>query len=84
MPFAVAVTGLRSAGDGKASATNAARRSAPTGFVAAPTITGANFASASPALTPRAISSGESSPSSRYFSRRLSSASATASASFSR
>ena len=82
--FFVTVTGGRSAGEGKASATKWARRSTPAGLPAAPTSTGANFASASPALTPLTISSPDSSPASRYFSSRASSASATESASRSR
>ncbi len=53
-------------------------------FVADPQRTGANFASVKPAFTPPTISCSESSPSSRYFSSSASSASATASVSFSR
>jgi hypothetical protein len=82
--FVITLTGGRSAGDGKASTMNSATRSTPIPCDADPHNTGANLAWTRPALTPRTISSAESSPSSRYFSSRVSSASATASVSFSR
>ena len=63
---------------------NASSRSIPIALAAEPQITGAMRAFAKPAFTPTAISSSESVPSSRYFSISSSSASATASMSFSR
>ena len=82
--FDVTFTDPRSIGDGNSSAMNASSRSIPIALAAEPQITGAMRAFANPALTPTAISSSESVPSSRYFSISSSSASATASMSFSR
>jgi len=75
---------VRPTGDGKTSSMKEITRSTAIGFEAAPTRTGATFASANPAFSARRISSSESSPVSRYFSSNSSLASATASVSFSR
>jgi hypothetical protein len=82
--FDITVTAPRSTGDGNSSAMNCRTRSTPIGLPAAAHRTGAILASAKPRLTPWRTSSSESSPSSRYFSIRESSDSATASISFSR
>ena len=82
--FAITSTGPRSSGDGNSSAMKVSSLSIPIGAVAAPAITGASFASANPALTPRTIKSSSSVPDSRYVSIKASSDSATASISFSR
>src|SRR5438105_11188901 len=83
-PALVVTVTVRPAGEGNTSRTNHTTRSAPMGLAAAASSTGDTLPSAKPVFMARRISSSGSSPCSRYFSSRASSASATASVSFSR